>query len=311
MKAFNHWIVLVTVAAVVAAALLIVLSSLSSQSPEFRVTEREQAGENSGPSQSLPGPPSNADPDSSMSSPTPDEGGMARDWGHSLDQPTLGSRDAPVTLVEFAEFYCPFCARYLLETFPKIEHRYIETGLVRYQFRNLPVHGEPAWIAAAAGECAHDQGSFWSYHDRLFALKFGSGTGSGHGKLDVDRLIEAAAELGLEVERFRTCLQEYQATFERCSHEYSSCIESGGREEDCAEALYACAGSDGTMAELIDDQKALERMVNRLPADERARAQELGTPTFFVNNHILIGAYPFEEFERLIERELERKAGDR
>lgn len=122
------------------------------------------------------------------------------------EQPTKGVADAPVTIVEFAEFYCPYCARYLWQTFPKIDEEYIQKGLVKYVFHNLVVHGEEAQLAAQAGECAHAQGHFWEYHDRLFYVIFEE-----KERLDEEELKALAKELGLNEEAFASCLTSQEA----------------------------------------------------------------------------------------------------
>ncbi len=126
------------------------------------------------------------------------------------EQPTRGVADAPVTIVEFAEFYCPYCARHLFQTFPKIDEEYIRPGLVKYVFHNLIVHGEVAQLAAQAGECAHAQGHFWEYHDRLFYVIFEEGK----GHLNEDDLKAIARELSLDEEAFASCLRSEQAQAE-------------------------------------------------------------------------------------------------
>ncbi len=126
------------------------------------------------------------------------------------EQPTKGVEQAPVTITEFAEFYCPYCARHLFQTFPKIDAEYIQTGLVKYVFHNLIVHGEVAQLAAQAGECAHAQGHFWEYHDRLFYVIFEEGK----GHLDAEGLKAIAQELGLDEAAFANCLNSEQAKAE-------------------------------------------------------------------------------------------------
>ena len=120
----------------------------------------------------------------------------------TTEQPTKGYPDAPVTIVEFSEFYCPYCARFAFNTLPKIVEEYVEKGLVKIVFRNFPVHGEPAVLAAIAGECAHEQGRFWEYHDRLFSAVFQE-----NKHLDEAGFEELAGELGLDVRAFRECLR--------------------------------------------------------------------------------------------------------
>jgi protein-disulfide isomerase len=80
-----------------------------------------------------------------------------------------GAAEAPVTIVEFSDFQCPYCARYYNETYSQIKEQYVDTGQVRYIFRHFPLqfHGQ-AGPAAQAAECAGEQGKFWEMHDALF-----------------------------------------------------------------------------------------------------------------------------------------------
>ena len=85
--------------------------------------------------------------------------------------PVIGRADARLTIVEFSDFECPFCGRFNRDTFPQLKSEYIDTGKVRYVFRNFPlerIHPR-AMKSAEAGACAHLQGKFWPMHDRLFA----------------------------------------------------------------------------------------------------------------------------------------------
>jgi protein-disulfide isomerase len=86
--------------------------------------------------------------------------------------PSRGAAGAKVTLIEFSDFECPFCGRYSRETYAQIQKEYVDTGKVRYVFRNAPIeelHAR-AFGAAVAGECAREQApeKFWALHDRMF-----------------------------------------------------------------------------------------------------------------------------------------------
>jgi len=113
--------------------------------------------------------------------------------------PTNGAADAPVVMVEFADFQCGYCRLFWRETLPKIEDQYIRTGKVRFVYRHMAIQGEASVLAAQAASCAHDQGQFWQYHDRLFSqgspLAFTSA-----------RLKRYAAELRLDEKIFTACL---------------------------------------------------------------------------------------------------------
>lgn len=115
------------------------------------------------------------------------------------DDPALGSPEAPVTMVEFSDFECPFCGRFWRDTLPQLEVRYIRTGKVRFVYRDFPIsaiHASAA-KAAEAGACAHEQGKFWPYHDRLFQQQ---------DALGIPNFKRWAAELGLDGVRFNECL---------------------------------------------------------------------------------------------------------
>ena len=89
----------------------------------------------------------------------------------SLDNdPIEGSKDAPVTLVEFSDYQCPFCKRTFDDTMPELKEKYVDTGKIKHVFRDYPLpfhqNGIPAAIAA---DCANEQGKFWDYHDILFS----------------------------------------------------------------------------------------------------------------------------------------------
>lgn len=112
-------------------------------------------------------------------------------------RPTSGPPDAPITIVEFTDYQCPFCRRYFEQTYAELRGRYGEQ--LRYVVRNLPltsIHPN-AQKAAEAAECAHDQGRFWDYHDLLFQRSRELGT---------DSLKRYAAELGLSQPVFDQCL---------------------------------------------------------------------------------------------------------
>ncbi len=111
------------------------------------------------------------------------------------DDPFMGPQDAPVTLVEFSDFQCPYCRRVqsVLKRLMTAYH-----GQLKLVFRDFPlrqIHPE-AQKAAEAAQCANDQGQFWQYHDRLFAAT----------ELGVEHLKQYAVELGLDAEGFNACL---------------------------------------------------------------------------------------------------------
>ncbi len=119
-----------------------------------------------------------------------------------LEEPFKGSPDAPVTIIEFADFRCGFCVRHFMRTLPVLVTEYVDTGKVRYVFRNFAFLGVESRWAAEASECAHEQGRFWEYHDQLFQ------TVSQGSQLLRSTLKELGAALGLDRARFEVCLEQ-------------------------------------------------------------------------------------------------------
>ncbi|MCG8626708.1 MAG: DsbA family protein [Proteobacteria bacterium] len=140
------------------------------------------------------------DPDaSSTSSPQP---AISAD-----DDPVLGNPDAPVTIIEFSDFQCPFCARFHSETLPHIIENYVDTGQAKLVYRDFPLQNihPNAVPAAVAAECADEQGMYWEYHDTLFenvAVWGGLDLASAVGQFEA-----YAAEMGLDEGSFSECLE--------------------------------------------------------------------------------------------------------
>jgi len=86
------------------------------------------------------------------------------------DDPVKGDSDAPVTIIEFSDFQCPFCNRFYQNTLPLIEKNYIDTGKAKLVYMDLPLDNlhKNAGLSHGDAECADDQGEFWPYHDMLF-----------------------------------------------------------------------------------------------------------------------------------------------
>lgn len=115
--------------------------------------------------------------------------------------PVEGSANAPVTIIEYSDFQCPFCGRYASQTYPQIKKDYIDTGKVRYAFKYfpLPFHSQAAGAANAAA-CIREQGGdqmFFEYHDVLFANQT---------DLSVPKLKEYAAKFNIDKTKFNQCV---------------------------------------------------------------------------------------------------------
>lgn len=129
-------------------------------------------------------------------------GDAPRAESHGVDvtnDPVLGPDDAPVTIVEFSDFDCPFCSRFATETAPRLRAQYGDR--VRWVFLNYPLRSihPRAYEAALAGECAHEQDRFWEWYDAMFSGRYDTTPGG---------LRAAAAAIGLDGKRFHACLND-------------------------------------------------------------------------------------------------------
>lgn len=138
------------------------------------------------------------------------EAAMAAFPADMVDGNKVGSDDAPMKLVAFEDFQCPFCLRFTAEDEPMIIEEYVKTGKVQFEYRHLPILGSESLQAALATECAADQDKFWEYKDRLFLEQAREGQATREridvGRYSDDNLKEFATELGLDRAAFDTCL---------------------------------------------------------------------------------------------------------
>lgn len=121
------------------------------------------------------------------------------------DPRSLGRPDAPVLMVEFTDFECPFCASFVQGTRAELIRRFVDAGVLRLVTRDYPVTQiHPSAVAAAvAGRCAAAQGQFWPMYERLFAthdVEWG-----GYPERDRGTFVELAGELGLDAAAFAAC----------------------------------------------------------------------------------------------------------
>jgi len=163
--------------------------------------------------------------------------------------PVIGPADAPVTIVEWSDYQCPFCKR----AHPTVEQILTEyKDKVRFVYADYPLSfHKQAWPASVAAHCAADQGKFWEYHKNLM---------ENQGDLSAADLSKRATDLGLNAETFGTCLD---------SKKFNTRIQAS-----------------------FNDGMALG---------------VTGTPAFFINGRMLVGAQPIEAFRDVINDELQRK----
>ncbi len=155
------------------------------------------------------------------------------------DDPFKGNEDAPVTIVEFSDFQCPFCGRFYEQTLPAIIENYVDTGKVKFVYRDLPLdsihpNARPVHIAA---ECADEQGKFWEYHDILFDKQ-----------VEWQRL--SSSDLQSTLTLYATDLELQSASFETCLK--SQKIADEVNKDSLDAARY---GATGTPAFFIGNEK--------------------------------------------------------
>lgn len=166
------------------------------------------------------------------------------------DDPFKGNPNAPVTIIEFSDFQCPFCSRFFEQTLPSLQENYIDTGKVKLVYRDLPLdnlhpNARPAHIAA---ECADEQGKFWEYHDMLF------GNQAQWNKL-------SSSDLSSQLNQYATTLGLNSASFDSClsSKEIADEVQS----DYLAASQY---GATGTPTFFIGNEKdGFIRMVGAQP----------------------------------------------
>ena len=169
------------------------------------------------------------------------------------DDPSVGPANAPVTLVEYSDFQCPYCAR-AYPTVKQLQAKYKDQ--VRIVFKDFPLDMHPlAAKAAEGGACAFEQGKFWEYHDKLF---------ENQRALSVPDLKRTAQALGLDTTRFNACIDSPKYAYE-------------------------------WQADTAEGQKL----------------GVTGTPTFFANGRMFVGAKSLEEMSKIIDEELVKAGGAR
>src|SRR5215472_3103728 len=137
-------------------------------------------------------------------------------------EPALGRETAPLTMIEFTDYQCPYCRHFEAAVWPKLKSEYIDTGKLRYIARDLPlaIHAA-ATPAAEAAHCAGEQGKFWEMHAALLG---------GAADLTSGGIERRAHALGLDLARFDECVARGR---------YAGVIRAHQREADMA-------GIDGT-----------------------------------------------------------------
>ncbi|MBI2044252.1 DsbA family protein [Candidatus Pacearchaeota archaeon] len=188
------------------------------------------------------------------------------------DDAVLGNKDAPVTIVEFSDYQCPFCRKFWTETYPQIKSEYIDTGKVKLVYRDFPLSSihPMAQPSAEAAECVHEKGgdeAYFKMHDKIFSEQNILDSGSAQGPVTTtvsytgDDIKSWAKEIGYNID---------------------SCLDSGKYRNEVQKDL-ADATTSGFQ----------------------------GTPGFAIvkggdsEGLALRGAYPFDAFQQAIEAALQ------
>jgi protein-disulfide isomerase len=118
--------------------------------------------------------------------------------------PYLGNPSAPITIVDFSDFQCHLCARYVKNTEPLINETYVQTGQVALVFKHLPNRGFDSMGAHLAAQCANDQGKFWQFHNILYENQQGIDS----GWVNEDNLKQFASLVpALDIDQFNSCFE--------------------------------------------------------------------------------------------------------
>jgi protein-disulfide isomerase len=115
-----------------------------------------------------------------------------------------GNPDAPVVVVEYTDYQCPFCRRHVEQTQPTLDEQFVDTGRIMWVYKHFPLNIHPqAPAAGVAAECAAEQGEFWEMHHLLF------GSVDSWSISDPNPVfLDLAADLELDVDQFNSCLNE-------------------------------------------------------------------------------------------------------
>ncbi len=137
------------------------------------------------------------------------------------DVTAMGDVDAPVVIVEYSDYRCPFCAVVSRDTMPQIIENYVETGKIRFEWRDFPIFGEESELAAIAGRAAGEQGKFWEFNEAVYA----EAPARSHIDLPRERLIEFAKQVGVpDIDQFTADLEndELRAAVQKDAEEAQS-----------------------------------------------------------------------------------------
>ncbi len=123
----------------------------------------------------------------------------------------VGHKNAPLNIIEFGDYQCAFCARFNQETKDELVSKYVDTGIVRFGFKDLVINDLPkdklSTLAAEASYCAAEQNKYWDYHDEVYRNSRGENT----GWISTDSLIGFAKNVNMpNISQFTDCLNSHK-----------------------------------------------------------------------------------------------------
>ena len=157
--------------------------------------------------------------------------------------PILGNLDAPITILDFSDFQCPNCGRYVKNTEPILNETYIQTGKASLVYKYFPVVGFDSMNPALAGQCAQEQGKFWQFHQLVFANQKPIDS----GWVSKDNLKNFESQIsGLDLQKFSECLDS-----ERYKDHINKDLEMGKKFQLRATPSFIIVNNDGTDPEIL------------------------------------------------------------
>jgi protein-disulfide isomerase len=157
--------------------------------------------------------------------------------------PYQGNLSSPVTIIDFSDFQCYLCNRYVKNTEPLLNETYVQTGKVALVFKNLPNRGFDSMGAAIAAQCTNDQGKFWQFHNLLY----GNQKPIDSGWVNKENLKKFASEIpGLDTQKFNSCLdgEKYKTSIQ---HDIDLAMSVGFKETPS----FIIVNSDGSNPEFL------------------------------------------------------------
>lgn len=187
------------------------------------------------------------------------------------EAPVFGNDDAPITIVEFADFQCPYCALFNQNASKQIVDNYVKTGKAKFVFKSLHfldgggTSGE-SYLSALAAECAKDQGKFWEFHNKIYEAEYEELVNSdespeNNGNLNMSFFKEVASDLNMDVDALESC---------------------------------------------IDSEKYKEQLDSYSYDAQVLAPTGMSTPTLFINGQKISGARDFSVYKNIIDNLLEK-----